>query len=147
MIIIDMVQDQSVIRKILRWFNLAGLIHTLISISILVLSILNILHDEYHKMIQTLSLVTIVNSAIWVILGLILLVFANSLDSGHSTFYNRLVLFIAIWLVLTPDIVTTTIFYLPQLKEAKFINFIAMVSPILVFIGWIIGKHLGKKSK
>lgn len=135
--------------KLIKWFNATGLIHTIISVSVFVLSLLNYIYGKeiFHNTIAILSTITLLNSVIWLVCALMMFAVAHQLKSEYSVAKIRLILFLSILFVLTPDLLVLIVFWLPMLKDQLWINFIGMISPVLVFIGWFIGKRVGKKSK
>lgn len=145
-----MVMEQNLTKtqKVIKWFNKTGFIHTLISVVVFAMSLVNYLAGKYefYLSIQILSVITLFNSLIWIICGLLLIILAGRVHvQDKSVAKVRWTLFLSLWFVLTPDILMVVLFYLPWLKTADWINFIGMVSPLLVFIGWFMGKHLAKK--
>ncbi|XQP56027.1 MAG: hypothetical protein ACOQNY_01410 [Mycoplasmoidaceae bacterium] len=143
-----MEQNLTKTQKVIKWFNKTGFIHTLISVVVFAMSLVNYLAGKYefYLSIQILSVITLFNSLIWIICGLLLIILAGRVHvQDKSVAKVRWTLFLSLWFVLTPDILMVVLFYLPWLKTADWINFIGMVSPLLVFIGWFMGKHLAKK--
>lgn len=145
-----MVMEQNLTKtqKVIKWFNKTGFIHTLISVVVFAMSLVNYLagKPEFYLSIQILSVITLFNSLIWIICGLLLIVLAGRVHvQDKSVAKVRWTLFLSLWFVLTPDILMVVLFYLPSLSGEGWINFIGMVSPLLVFIGWFMGKHLAKK--
>lgn len=141
-------QNQKVpFAKLLKWFSVTGLVHTLISVAVFVLSLINYLEGKtvFYFTLQILSLVTLFNSIIWLICAIVLIIVAKRLNNPKSVKNTRIVLLVSVWFVLTPDILAVILFWLPMLKDSALINIIGFVSPVLVFLGWFIGKRLGKK--
>ena len=133
--------------RLLKWFSVTGLIHTLISVAIFVLSALNVAYEThyYNYYIRILSTITLFNSLIWLICAILLIIVAKRLNNPKSVGNTRKILILSVLFVLTPDIVMVILFWLPILKESYLISIIGFISPVLVFIGWFIGKRLGKK--
>lgn len=133
--------------KTLKRFNTAGLIHTLISVSVFVMSLLNYLYEKtiFYYTIEVLSIVTLVNSIIWLACAIILILVAKELNNPTSVSQTRKILGVSMVFVLWPDIIMVIIFFLPFLQANPLINIAGVVSPVMVFIGWFIGKHMGKK--
>lgn len=133
--------------KSLKAFNITGLIHTIISVAVFVLSVLNYVYQTnyYYRTIEILSSVTLLNSLIWLICGFILIKNAKHLNNKESIKKTRLMLLICLLFVLSPDIVMVVLFYIPSLSGNKLINLIGFISPVLVFLGWFLGKKLGKR--
>lgn len=133
--------------RLLKWFSVTGLIHTLISVAVFVLSALNVANQThyYDYYIGILSAITLFNSLIWLICAILLMLVAKKLNNPKSVKSTRKILFLSILFVLTPDILLVILYWLPMLKGTLLINIIGFASPVLVFIGWFIGKRLGKK--
>ncbi len=142
-------QHQVKFRRLLKWFSVTGLIHTLISVAVFVLSLLNYLlgYDAFYNSIQILSTITLFNSVIWLICAIILFMVAKKLNNPKSVKNTRIILSISILFVLTPDILMVILFYIPELSNNSLINIIGFISPVLVFLGWFIGKRMGKKLR
>lgn len=133
--------------RLLKCFSVTGLIHTLISVAVFVLSALNFAYETtyYNYYIGILSTITLFNSLIWLICAILLIMVAKRLNNPKSVKNTRKILFLSVLFVLTPNIVMVILFWLPILKGTLLINVIGFISPVLVFIGWFIGKRLGKK--
>lgn len=135
--------------KRIKRFNVAGLIHTLISVAMFVMSAINYVYQEkiFYYTLRGLSIATLFNSIIWLYCAIRLFVAAKQLNNPKSVKNTRIILAISVLLVLTPDILSVTLYWLPMLSGYVLINLIGFISPVLVFIGWFVGKHLGKKLK
>ncbi len=119
----------------------------MISVAIFVLSALNVAYEThyYNYYIRILSTITLFNSLIWLICAILLIIVAKRLNNPKSVGNTRKILILSVLFVLTPDIIMVVLFWLPILRESYLISIIGFISPVLVFIGWFIGKRLGKK--
>ncbi|MCQ3915435.1 MAG: hypothetical protein MJ195_01490 [Mycoplasmoidaceae bacterium] len=99
----------------------------------------------YNYYIRILSTITLFNSLIWLICAILLIIVAKRLNNPKSVGNTRKILILSVLFVLTPDIIMVVLFWLPILRESYLISIIGFISPVLVFIGWFIGKRLGKK--
>lgn len=139
-------QNTKPFSRLVKWFNATGLIHTLISISVFVLSLLFILYEDsvFRTATQILSTITLFNSVIWLICAFVMIIVAHRLKAKNSVAKTRILLILSIFFVLAPDILLVILLYLPQLKDATWVYILGMINPLLVFIGWFIGKRIGK---
>lgn len=139
----------SKLDKRIKRFNATGLIHTLISIAMLVMTTINLIYDKtiFYYTLRGLSIATLINSIIWLYCAIRLFIAAKQLNNPKSVKNTRRILAISVILVLTPDTLAVLLYWLPMLKDLALINLIGLLSPLLVFIGWFVGKHLGKKLK
>lgn len=142
-------QTVSKLDKRIKRFNVTGLIHTLISLSMIVMTAINIIYQEtiFYYTLRGLSIATLVNSIIWLWCAIRLFIAAKQLNNPKSVKNTRIILALSVVLVLTPDTLAVLLYWLPMLSDLVSINLIGFISPVLVFIGWFVGKHLGKKLK
>ncbi|MBQ0045755.1 MAG: hypothetical protein KBS35_02600 [Mycoplasma sp.] len=139
----------SKLDKRIKRFNVTGLIHTLISVAMFVMSAINFVYQKeiFYYTLRGLSIATLVNSIIWLWCAIRLFIAAKQLNNPKSVKNTRVILSLSVIFVLTPDILAVLLYWLPVLKGFVLINLIGFISPVLVFIGWFVGKHLGKKLK
>ena len=139
----------SKLDKRIKRFNVTGLIHTLISVAMFVMTAINFAYEKeiFYYTLRGLSIATLVNSIIWLWCAIRLFIAAKQLNNPKSVKNTRVILALSVILVLTPDTLAVLLYWLPMLKDLVLINIIGLISPVLVFIGWFVGKHLGKKLK
>lgn len=142
-------KEQKSIHRLLNVFNIAGIIHTTITVCTVALVILFILSlkPSYITAIEVLSTITWFNSLIWLICGIILVVKAKKLNNPVSVARTRMILIAAICLLLVPDTLLMILSYTPVPETNEWIGLVYIASPICGFIGWFIGRRIGKKIK
>lgn len=143
------IDEKKKVHRLLRTFNITGLIHTLITISTVVMVILFVVTINWRCIIamEVLSTVTWFNSVIWVVCAIMLVVKAKKLNNPDSVAHTRRILIAALLLILLPDTLIMALWFTPLPKDNYLVSIISLASPICGFIGWFIGTSIGRKIK